>query len=44
MSSWFVRVTAFRDRMVELNQQIDWIPEHVKDGQFGKWLAGARDW
>ncbi|WP_237571399.1 isoleucine--tRNA ligase [Mycolicibacterium lacusdiani] len=44
VSSWFVKVTAFRDRMVELNQQITWYPEHVKDGQFGKWLAGARDW
>jgi isoleucyl-tRNA synthetase len=44
VSSWFVRVTAFRDRMVELNQEITWTPEHIKDGQFGKWLAGARDW
>ncbi|OBI91176.1 isoleucine--tRNA ligase [Mycobacterium asiaticum] len=44
VSSWFVRVTEFRDRMVELNQQITWYPEHVRDGQFGKWLQGARDW
>ncbi len=44
VSSWFVKVTAFRDRMVELNQDITWYPEHVKDGQFGKWLSGARDW
>lgn len=44
VSSWFVKTTAFRDRMVELNQQITWVPEHIKDGQFGKWLAGARDW
>jgi isoleucyl-tRNA synthetase len=44
ISSWFVKVTAFRDRMVELNQQITWVPEHVKDGSFGKWLANARDW
>jgi isoleucyl-tRNA synthetase len=44
ISSWFVRVTEFRDRMVELNQQITWVPEHVKDGSFGKWLANARDW
>jgi len=44
VSSWFVRVTQFRDRMVELNQQITWVPEHIQDGQFGKWLAGARDW
>ncbi|MEP7045136.1 MAG: isoleucine--tRNA ligase, partial [Ilumatobacteraceae bacterium] len=44
ISSWFVQVTAFRDRMGELNQQIQWVPEHVKDGSFGKWLANARDW
>ena len=44
ISSWFVKVTAFRERMVELNRDIHWIPEHVRDGSFGKWLAGARDW
>jgi isoleucyl-tRNA synthetase len=44
VSSWFVAVTRFRDRMVELNQQIDWTPAHVKEGSFGKWLANARDW
>ena len=44
VSSWFVKVTEFRDRMVELNQQITWYPDHVKEGQFGKWLQGARDW
>ncbi len=44
VSSWYVKVTAFKDRMVELNQQINWIPNHIKDGQFGKWLEGARDW
>nr|WP_111509944.1 isoleucine--tRNA ligase [Mycobacterium kyogaense] len=44
VSSWFIKVTEIRDRMVELNQEITWYPEHVKDGQFGKWLAGARDW
>ncbi len=44
VSSWFVAVTAFRDRMVELNQQITWVPAHIRDGQFGKWLEGARDW
>ncbi len=44
VSSWFVEVTAIRDRMGELNSQITWVPEHVKDGQFGKWLAGVRDW
>ncbi|MGG5171447.1 isoleucine--tRNA ligase [Pseudarthrobacter sp. J1738] len=44
VSSWYVSVTAFKDRMVELNQEINWIPDNVKDGQFGKWLANARDW
>ena len=44
VGSWFVEVTKFRDRMVELNQQINWVPDHIKDGQFGKWLEGARDW
>ena len=44
VSSWFVRVTEIRDRMVELNQDITWVPANVKDGQFGKWLSNARDW
>ncbi|HLL65079.1 MAG TPA: isoleucine--tRNA ligase [Micromonosporaceae bacterium] len=44
VSSWFVAVTTFRDRMVELNADINWTPEHVKEGSFGKWLANARDW
>ncbi|AJE33586.1 isoleucyl-tRNA ligase [Corynebacterium humireducens NBRC 106098 = DSM 45392] len=45
LPSWFVRVTEIRDRMVELNhEEIEWLPEHVRDGQFGKWLENARDW
>ncbi|AWE42726.1 isoleucine--tRNA ligase [Actinobaculum sp. 313] len=44
VSSWFVAVTKFRDRMVELNEGIMWVPDHIKEGQFGHWLAGARDW
>lgn len=44
VSSWFVEVTAIKDRMLELNQQIRWVPDHIQDGQFGKWLANARDW
>ncbi|WP_110207968.1 isoleucine--tRNA ligase [Nocardioides daejeonensis] len=44
VSSWFVEVTAFKQRMLELNQEIRWVPEHIKDGQFGKWLENARDW
>lgn len=44
VSSWFVAVSTFSGRMVELNEQITWVPEHVKHGQFGKWLENARDW
>jgi len=44
VSSWFVRVPEFRDRMGELNQEINWVPDNVKDGQFGKWVGNARDW
>jgi isoleucyl-tRNA synthetase len=44
VSSWFVRVPEFRDRMGELNQEINWVPDNVKDGQFGKWIGNARDW
>ena len=44
VSSWFVSVTKIKPRLLELNQQINWIPENVKGGQFGKWLANARDW
>src|SRR5439155_14193708 len=41
LNSWYVKVTSIRDRMVELNQQIDWIPSHIRDVLFGKWLEGA---
>jgi len=44
VSSWFVKVPEFRDRMGELNQEINWVPDNVKDGQFGKWVGNARDW
>ncbi|CAN5221080.1 isoleucine--tRNA ligase [soil metagenome] len=44
VSSWFIRVPEFRDRMGELNQEITWVPDNVKDGQFGKWVGNARDW
>ena len=44
VDSWYLKVSDFRERMVELNQQINWSPAHVKDGIFGNWLAGAQDW
>lgn len=42
--SWYVKVSSIRDQMVKNNQQINWIPSHIKDGLFGKWLENARDW
>ena len=44
VSSWFVSTTSIRDLMLKLNEQITWVPEHVKHGQFGKWLENTRDW
>ncbi len=42
--SWFVRVERLRDRMVELNERIHWVPEYVGTKRFGNWLETARDW
>ncbi len=42
--SWYVKVTAIKERMQAHNREISWIPEHVQDGQFGRWIAEARDW
>ena len=44
ISSWFVNIAKIKDRMVATNQEIYWMPEHIKDGRFGKWLEGAREW
>lgn len=44
VSSWFVEVTKVKERLMALNQDIRWVPDHIKDGQFGKWLENARDW
>jgi isoleucyl-tRNA synthetase len=43
-SSWFVKVTALKERMIKLAQGINWVPSHLKEGRFGKWLEGATDW
>jgi isoleucyl-tRNA synthetase len=42
--TWFIAVETFRDRMVELNNTIHWVPDHVGSRRFGNWLTGARDW
>ncbi len=44
VSSWFVKVTAIKDRLLAQNENIHWVPSHIKHGAFGKWLEGARDW
>ncbi|MBR3102169.1 MAG: isoleucine--tRNA ligase [Muribaculaceae bacterium] len=44
LDSWFIRSTAARDRMVELNKNIKWKPEHTGTGRFGKWLENLNDW
>jgi len=43
-SSWFVKITEIKDRAIELAKKINWSPKHIKQGRFGKWLEGARDW
>lgn len=43
-SSWFVKVTDLKDQLIKNNQEINWVPEHIKEGRFGQWLEGARDW
>lgn len=43
-SSWFVKVSQIKDQLVDLNEKIKWQPGYLKDGRFGKWLEGARDW
>ncbi|MBN2306984.1 class I tRNA ligase family protein [Candidatus Peregrinibacteria bacterium] len=44
ISTWFVKVEDMKDELLKNNQDINWIPDHIQDGRFGKWLEGARDW
>ena len=44
IGSWFVRVSAERENLLRANSRIKWQPAHIKNGRFGKWLLGARDW
>ena len=44
LSSWFVDIQKIKQYMLDANEQIYWMPEHLKSGRFGKWLEGARDW
>ena len=44
MNAWYFNIEKVKDRLVELNEDINWIPNNVKDGRFGNWLKNARDW
>ncbi|MFW5807117.1 MAG: isoleucine--tRNA ligase [Spirochaetota bacterium] len=44
VSSWFVDIQKIKDKMLGANDRINWVPEHIKTGRFGKWLEGAKDW
>ncbi|PZM84799.1 isoleucine--tRNA ligase [Candidatus Gracilibacteria bacterium] len=44
ISAWYVDVTAIKEKMIENNQKITWVPEDIKNGRMGKWLEGAKDW
>ena len=43
-NAWYIRTSLFAERMVELNKTIKWVPEHIRDGRFGKWLENNVDW
>ncbi len=44
MDAWYFDVTKIKSRLIELNEDINWVPETIKHGRFGKWLENARDW
>jgi isoleucyl-tRNA synthetase len=43
-NAWYIRTTQYRERMVELNRDIKWVPEHIREGRFGNWLENNIDW
>ncbi|MBI2639248.1 class I tRNA ligase family protein [Candidatus Peregrinibacteria bacterium] len=42
--AWFIKVTDIKEKLIKNNAKIHWVPEHIREGRFGKWLEGARDW
>ncbi|MBI4995215.1 class I tRNA ligase family protein [Candidatus Peregrinibacteria bacterium] len=42
--AWFIRVTDIKEKLLKNNKRIHWVPEHIQEGRFGKWLSGVRDW
>ncbi len=43
-SSWFIKMSELREKLIRENNKINWIPEHIRDGRFGEWLREAKDW
>jgi len=44
IKSWFIAVTKYKERLIELNKKINWTPKHIKEGRFGEWLKNVKDW
>ena len=44
IKSWFIAVTKYKKRLIQLNEEINWVPEHIREGRFGEWLANVKDW
>ncbi len=44
IKSWFIKVTAYKEKLIKNNQKINWVPKNIKDGRFGEWLANVKDW
>lgn len=44
VSTWFVKIEPIKEKMMDANSKINWVPSHIRDGRFGKWLENARDW
>jgi len=44
IKSWFVKVTAYKKKLIELNKKINWVPKYIKEGRFGEWLENVKDW
>ncbi|MDP3052824.1 MAG: class I tRNA ligase family protein [bacterium] len=44
LSTWYIAVAKIKNKLIKNNKKIHWVPEHIKEGRFGKWLAEARDW
>ncbi len=44
IQSWFIKVTDYKDKLIKLNEKINWTPKHIKEGRFGEWIRNVKDW